>query len=154
MYITLILHSFQKRDVHVLQTYAYDKTVNRATVEKLLDEAFPKCQCSVAQDVQDQSSDIPSESSTQSSITFSTPAPCKGHEVTIPIDELTRSLDMSEESIFTLLCYLELQNDLKLMGTRKDTCILTWNGGQAKLRRLERKYPIIAAAIEFNRNDG
>lgn len=33
---------------------------------------------------------------------------CPGHEVAIPIDETVSQLDVSEETITTLLCYLEL----------------------------------------------
>lgn len=33
---------------------------------------------------------------------------CPGHEVAIPVDETVRALDISEETIATLLCYLEL----------------------------------------------
>ena len=76
------------------------------------------------------------------------------HEVAIPIDEMKRSLDMNEESILTLLCNLELQSYLKLVGTVKDSCILAWDGGQRKLRSLKRKIPVIDAATKFNTNNG
>lgn len=33
---------------------------------------------------------------------------CSGHEVGLPINEIVRQLDITEEMIMTLLCYLEL----------------------------------------------
>lgn len=33
---------------------------------------------------------------------------CLGHEVALPIDETVQVLDITEETISTLLCYLEL----------------------------------------------
>lgn len=33
---------------------------------------------------------------------------CSGHEVGLPIDEMVKTLDITEEMILTFLCYLEL----------------------------------------------
>ena len=119
---------------------------------KLLKKAFPEYQCSAAENVpSDTSSTHPSTN--VSSSTMPVPS-CKDHEVAIPIDEMKWNLDMDEESILTLLCYLELQSYLKLVGTVKDSCTLSWDGGQRKLRSLKRKIPVIAAATKFNTNDG
>ena len=114
----------------------------------LLDEAIPECQCSGHQDTQEQSSDPPI--STQSSLILSLPARCKGHEIAIPINKTTQRLDMYEECISTLLCYLELQSLLKLMGTVNDSCVLTWDGGSIELQSMAESIPAIETAIKFN----
>ena len=111
----------------------------------LLDEAIPECQCSGHQDTHEQSSDSPI-----SSLTLSSPAKCKGHEIAIPIDKTTQRLDMNEECISTLLCYLELRSLLKLMGTVNDSCVLTWDGGSTELQSMAESIPAIETAIKFN----
>ena len=102
-------------------------------MKKLLGKAFPECQCSE-----------------QLQSTLTSPSRCKGHELAIPIEEMTLTLDMNKECVSTLLCYLELKSGLKLIGIVSDSCTVTWDGGPRKLQFLAEKIPAIATAIRLN----
>lgn len=116
------------------------------TVKKLLYKIFPVCQCSKQK--QRSSSTFPTPSSLLSS-----PRICTRHDVTIPIEETTQSLDVFKKCISTLLCYLEQQKCLEVVNlSYDDTCILTWEGGKKQFRALKRKVPVVAKAAELIEN--
>lgn len=79
----------------------------------------------------------------------STPRLCGGHDVAIPIESTVQELDMSEESIATLLCYLELHSSrwLEVLHPLKATCAVKFYGGRAHLRAVAKRIPPIAAAL-------
>ena len=74
---------------------------------------------------------------------------CGGHEVAMVTETLIQELDMREESIATLLCYLELhpRRWLEVLQPVKSTCTVKFYGGHAQLRLVAQKIPPIAAAI-------
>ena len=71
------------------------------------------------------------------------------HEAGVPIFVMTQRLDIKQECIHTLLCYLELNGWLKVIGIVNDTCVFKWNGGASKLRSLMRDVPAIFTANEL-----
>lgn len=77
---------------------------------------------------------------------------CGGHEVAVPIERLVQELDMPEENIATLLCYLELHDNrwLEVLQLIKSTCTIKCYGGYSQLRALAKKIPPIAAAFAYN----
>ena len=77
---------------------------------------------------------------------------CGGHEVALPIERLVQDLDMPEENIATLLCYLELHDNrwLEVLQLIKSTCTIKCYGGYPQLRTLANKIPPIAAAFAYN----
>ena len=77
---------------------------------------------------------------------------CGGHEVAVPTERLVQELDMPEENIATLLCYLELHDKcwLEVLQMVKSTCNIKCYGGYAQLRALAKKIPPIAAAFAYN----
>lgn len=74
---------------------------------------------------------------------------CGGHEVAMVTESLIQELDMREENIATLLCYLELhpQRWLEVLQPVKSTCTVKFYGGHAQLRAVAQKIPPIAAAV-------
>uniref|UniRef100_A0A8C4Q562 DNA 3'-5' helicase n=1 Tax=Eptatretus burgeri TaxID=7764 RepID=A0A8C4Q562_EPTBU len=70
-------------------------------------------------------------------------AVCPGHERALPMEELIQSLDIREEGIETLLCYLELHADvgLQVLHPTYCTCRLQCYGGPQQLRRVSQKLP-------------
>lgn len=74
---------------------------------------------------------------------------CGGHEVAMITESIVEELDLREESIATLLCYLELHplRWLEVLQPVKATCTLKFYGGYAQLRSVAKKIPPIAAAI-------
>ena len=77
---------------------------------------------------------------------------CGGHEVAMTTELLVQELDMREESIATLLCYLELHpcRWLEVLQPVKSTCTVKFYGGYAQLRSVAQKIPPIAAAVSLN----
>ena len=63
-------------------------------------------------------------------------------------------LDLKEECVATLLCYLELQGWLEVRNPVRDTCTLKCYGGHRQLRALARKVPSVAAATARLREKG
>ena len=79
---------------------------------------------------------------------------CAGHEVAVPIESTVQALDVKEECLATLLCYLELRSWLEVMSPVKDTCTLRCYGGPRQLRALARKVPAVAAAVARAKEQG
>lgn len=84
----------------------------------------------------------------------SNPQPPRGREVAIPIESTVLSLDVREECLATLLCYVELQGWLEVSTPVYDTCTLKCYGGARQLRALARKVPAVAAAAARLREKG
>jgi len=76
---------------------------------------------------------------------------CGGHEVAMITESIVQELDLREESIATLLCYLELhpQRWLEVLQPVKSTCTVKFYGGYPQLRAVAQKIPPIAAAISL-----
>lgn len=74
---------------------------------------------------------------------------CGGHPVAMVTDVIVQELDLREESIATLLCYLELHPSrwLEVLQPVKSTCTVKFYGGHAQLREVAQKIPPIAAAV-------
>ena len=80
---------------------------------------------------------------------------CSGHERALPVDHVVQTLDVSEEGITTLFCYMELQGWLEVLPPISDTCVLKCYGGSRQLSALSKKVPAIASALtQLKRNEG
>ena len=58
-------------------------------------------------------------------------------------------MDVREELLESLLCYLELQDWVELLTVTQDTCTLECYGGRAQLERLAEKVTTVHAALEW-----
>ena len=82
--------SFQEnKDKLELRRHIYANGIDRHTIRRLLQKVFVPCSCAKLRESK-------------------ADRKCPGHEVAIPIDDTVAALDISEEKISTLLCYLEL----------------------------------------------
>ncbi|GAB1610974.1 ATP-dependent DNA helicase Q4 [Argonauta hians] len=74
---------------------------------------------------------------------------CKGHEMAVSIEPLVQALDMKEENIATLLCYLELsfQGLVRMLPLTYADCKINCYGGPAQLQAVAKKCPPVAVAI-------
>lgn len=80
---------------------------------------------------------------------------CSGHHVAFSVDEAVQDLDMREESIATLLAYLENIPDAytTLLGTRRSNVTLQCYGGQKQMKMLAMKFlPMTAVFNHIRRN--
>ena len=103
---------------------------------------FPVCQCQEQKQRQESSSleAPPFPDSTPSPPSLSSPRWCADHEVAIPTEETVQSLDIKEECISTLLCYLELHGWLEVMNIINNSCTLKYYGGPRQLRALAQRF--------------
>nr|XP_013800584.1 PREDICTED: ATP-dependent DNA helicase Q4 [Apteryx mantelli mantelli] len=81
---------------------------------------------------------------------------CYKHERAIPIQQTVESLDVREEGIETLLCYLELhpQRWLELLPPTSSSCRVLCYGGPKQLRTAARSSPPIAVFLARERLAG
>ncbi|XP_078609294.1 ATP-dependent DNA helicase Q4-like [Branchiostoma floridae x Branchiostoma japonicum] len=84
------------------------------------------------------------------------PCSCPGHVVAVPVEAAVQALDMTEEGIATLLCYLELHQRkwIEVLQPIRALCTIQFYGGPGLLRQLARTNPIIAAAVAMGRKKG
>ncbi|XP_030644288.1 ATP-dependent DNA helicase Q4 [Chanos chanos] len=81
---------------------------------------------------------------------------CHTHERAIPIQETVDGLDITEEGLETLLCYLELhpQRWVELLHPTLSVCRLACYGGPPQLRRLTKLCPPVAVVLARKRMAG
>ena len=79
---------------------------------------------------------------------------CHGHRLALNIAECVDALDVREELLESLLCYLELQGWVELLTVTQDTCTLKCYGGRAQLERLAEKVTTVHVALEWCRANG
>ena len=81
---------------------------------------------------------------------------CGGHEVAIPIEKAVQQLDMKEEAIETLMCYLELHAKrwVQILKSIRSTCTLKFYGGPAHLHYVAQRVPVVTAAVSHARKRG
>ncbi|XP_022082342.1 ATP-dependent DNA helicase Q4-like [Acanthaster planci] len=81
---------------------------------------------------------------------------CRGHLVAVPIDATVQELDIKEEGISTLLCYLELHPQcwLVTLPPTYATCTIQCYGGPAQLQQIAKACPPVAVAIAKSKQRG
>ncbi|XP_061215353.1 ATP-dependent DNA helicase Q4-like, partial [Neopsephotus bourkii] len=84
------------------------------------------------------------------------PRVCYKHERAIPIQPTVEALDLREEAIETLLCYLELhpQRWLEVLPPTYSMCRLQCYGGPRQLRDVARSSPPVAVVLARERLEG
>jgi len=134
----------QGSDMVELRRHIYSNTVDPYPIKQLVRKAFPKCQCkeiklsSTATPSPPQDGPQCSQSCPESQPLLSRSRWCAGHEVSIPIEATVQALDVKEECLSTLLCYLEFESWVEVMNSVNDTCTLKCYGGLRQLRALAR----------------
>ena len=153
----LCMYTTKGSDIHELRRHAYSNTVDPYTVKQLVRKAFTECQCQARKQLPSaETPPTPPTDSTHHSTpcTLRSPRWCAGHEVAIPIEAMVQSLDVREECVSTLLCYLELKDWLEVLNVVNDSCTLKCYGGARQLRALAQKVPAVAAAAARLREKG
>ncbi|KAL5020858.1 hypothetical protein ScPMuIL_000013 [Solemya velum] len=81
---------------------------------------------------------------------------CPGHERALPIENTVMDLDVKEEGISTLLCYLELHHNawLENMSHVYANCKIQCYGGPAQLQAIAKKCPPVAVAVARAKKEG
>jgi len=95
----LFLDSVRGRDLSELKRHVYANSVDRTTVRKIISKVFRPCKCAR----------IESLKSGKKAVAM----PCTGHEISFSVADTSLDLDLPDENIETLLCYLELDPNRK-----------------------------------------
>ncbi|XP_072601951.1 ATP-dependent DNA helicase Q4 isoform X4 [Vulpes vulpes] len=147
----------QSQDLQELRRHVHADATDFLTMKKLVQRAFPPCTCTCThaprppeqEGARSQEQPVaPSPTEAEQPNSKST-ARCPGHTRALPMRALVEALDMSEEAIETLLCYLELhpQRWLQLLAPTYAHCRLRCPGGPTQLQALARRCPPLAVCL-------
>lgn len=121
-------------DINELQRHIYANGIDRHTIRRFLEKLFniKKIIC-------------------QDPVKFD----CPGHEIAIPINSTVQDLDIKEENLLTLLCYLEIyhQNILEILCPIHTVCSINCYKGYKQLIKIGRNCAPLAVALALNNID-
>ncbi|XP_070078716.1 ATP-dependent DNA helicase Q4 isoform X2 [Equus przewalskii] len=150
----------QGEDLRELRRHVHAKTTDFCAVKKLVQRAFPPCTCSHTQRSPEEEGDHSQERGLARAPVTMCPreaeqpssehtARCPGHKRALPVQPTVQALDMPEEAIETLLCYLELhpQHWLELLAPTYAHCHLRCPGGPTQLQALTHRCPPLAVCL-------
>uniref|UniRef100_A0A8C7PRQ0 DNA 3'-5' helicase n=1 Tax=Oncorhynchus mykiss TaxID=8022 RepID=A0A8C7PRQ0_ONCMY len=173
-------------DLHELRRHIYANTVDYYTVKKIVQKVFPPCRCrQIHQNQQDlarvmldvstfQPLDGEQKHPSESSVPFPqrgeheeeeqtgggddwpTTRVCHTHERAISMQDTVEALDITEEGLETLLCYLELhpQQWVELLHPTLSNCKMVCYNGPHQLRKLTKICPPVAVVLARKRLAG
>ncbi|KAF6100893.1 RecQ like helicase 4 [Phyllostomus discolor] len=132
----------QGEDLRELRRHVHASATDFLAVKKLVQRVFPPCSC--AQRPPEQQGGSREEGPLREQAVR-----CPGHVRALPVQPTVQALDMPEEVIETLLCYLELhpQHWLELLTPTYACCRLRFPGGPTQLQALAGRCPPLAAYL-------
>uniref|UniRef100_A0A3B5PVH0 DNA 3'-5' helicase n=1 Tax=Xiphophorus maculatus TaxID=8083 RepID=A0A3B5PVH0_XIPMA len=146
-------------DLHELRRHIYADTVDYYIIKKLVQRVFPACKCQKMHQKQQELWKV-----TFSLLVFSKTESCDWpeermchtHERVIPIQETVEALDVTEEGVETLLCYLELhpQRFVELLHPTLSVCKVRCYDGPRQLQKITKICPPVAVALARKRMRG
>ncbi|XP_060533000.1 ATP-dependent DNA helicase Q4 [Cylas formicarius] len=112
----------QGRDENELRRHIHANSIDRHVIRKLLSKIFVPCACA---------------------------GTCPKHEVAFSIEETIRALDIPEENVATLLCYLELHEKkyVEVLSPAYTRCRIVSYAGPNQLTRASKDCPPLAMAL-------
>lgn len=116
------------RDLNELRRHIYANSIDRFVLRKLLQRVFIECNCREKGRT------------------------CEGHEVAFKCDETIQTLDIPEENISTLLCYLELHEKkfIKVLAPAYINCKLKSYKGISQINSAALNCPPLAYVCAMN----
>ncbi|ENN79822.1 hypothetical protein YQE_03645, partial [Dendroctonus ponderosae] len=113
------------RDECELRRHIHANSIDRHVIRKLLQRIFLPCACK---------------------------GTCPKHEVAFSVEATVRALDIPEENISTLLCYLELHENkyIELLNPAYTTCKVISYGGPLQIRKAAKDCPPLAMALALH----
>ncbi|XP_075053685.1 ATP-dependent DNA helicase Q4 isoform X3 [Mixophyes fleayi] len=162
------------QDLDELRRHVYGDSVDYFTVKRLVQRVFPKCRCRDIQskrealgrgcevddsemiDFLEHCADQEGQCNTSPVKKKPVERVCHRHERVLPMEETVQALDVREEGIETLLCYLELHplHWLELLHPTLSMCRVTCYSGPQQLRTLAHSCPPVAVALARERLSG
>ncbi|XP_005086063.2 ATP-dependent DNA helicase Q4 isoform X2 [Mesocricetus auratus] len=137
----------QGEDLWELRRHAHADGTDFLAVKKLVQRVFPSCTCTQRPMSKPLLEETKERDSQQTHPALR--QACPGHTRAFPVQSTVQALDMTEEAIETLLCYLELhpRRWLKLLPCTYAHCHLRCPGGSAQLQALAHRCPPLAACL-------
>ncbi|TKC44305.1 hypothetical protein EI555_001751 [Monodon monoceros] len=148
----------QGEDLWELRRHVHANVIDFLAVKRLVQRVFPPCAC--ARQPPEQQGDESQEGHLARVLVATSPQDadhpslehttrCPGHKRALPVQPTVQALDLPEEAIETLLCYLELhpQRWLKLLAPTYACCHLRCPGGPTQLQALARRCPPLAVCL-------
>ncbi|XP_055933732.1 ATP-dependent DNA helicase Q4-like [Argiope bruennichi] len=134
-------------DIWEQQRHIYSNSIDRHTLRKLLKRIFVSCKCPPEKRIDD-SVQINDDSKHHNI--------CRKHEVAFPINETVQELDVKQENVSTLLCYLELHPKqwIEILSPTYAVCSIRCYGGSKQMHSIALKNPAIATAIALDVQNG
>lgn len=117
------------KDLSELSRHCCAKTIDRYIIKKFLRKVFVTCDCA---------EDSPNT------------APCKGHFTSINIDDVTQELDVKQEGLETLLCYLEIEGLIDVYLPAETHCTIFFYGGPSQMIKTAKRVHAVALALKMN----
>uniref|UniRef100_A0A8C6S3Z8 DNA 3'-5' helicase n=1 Tax=Neogobius melanostomus TaxID=47308 RepID=A0A8C6S3Z8_9GOBI len=160
-------------DLHELRRHIYADTVDYYTVKRLVQKVFPACKCKQIHQKQqllmkpqgaggssdpENKAKEDTEMEKDDTVTFEWPKErvCHTHERAIPVEQTVETLDITEEGVETLLCYLELhpQRFVELLHPTMSQCKIGCYNGPRQLQKLTKICPPVAVVLARRRMAG
>uniref|UniRef100_W8BWT9 ATP-dependent DNA helicase Q4 n=1 Tax=Ceratitis capitata TaxID=7213 RepID=W8BWT9_CERCA len=127
-----------------LRRHIYSNSIDRHVIRKLLLHVFVPCACAKKEtsEAQYQKLQIQGGSNINSRI-------CPGHEIGFSVERTVEALDIPEENISTLLCYLELDDrwNINVLSNAYTMAKIISYGGAKYLKHAAKECPPLAMAI-------
>uniref|UniRef100_A0A674I1W7 DNA 3'-5' helicase n=1 Tax=Terrapene triunguis TaxID=2587831 RepID=A0A674I1W7_9SAUR len=164
-------------DLHELRRHIYADTVDFFTIKKLVQKVFPRCKCLELHRKQQDLKELSvvslqggevldaemmelmgagEEQACRDDGMSGQQRVCYKHERAISVQQTVESLDIREEGIETLLCYLELHPQcwVELLHPTFSSCRVVCYGGPQQLRATAQSSPPIAVCLAQERLAG
>ncbi|XP_030409824.1 ATP-dependent DNA helicase Q4 isoform X1 [Gopherus evgoodei] len=157
-------------DLHELRRHIYADTVDFFTIKKLVQKVFPRCKClelhRKQQDLNRGGEVLDAEmmelmraseeQACRDDRMSGQQRVCYKHERAIPMQQTVESLDIREEGIETLLCYLELHPQcwVEMLHPTFSSCRVVCYGGPQQLRATAQSSPPVAVCLARERLAG
>ncbi|XP_058032506.1 ATP-dependent DNA helicase Q4 isoform X2 [Ahaetulla prasina] len=155
-------------DLHELRRHIYADMVDFFTIKRLVQTVFPGCKC---QELHQKQQELNKGSEVEdaemlTALEGSSEKPpdleqehsriCYKHERAVPIQPTVEALDLREEGIETLLCYLELHpcHWVELLHPTLSSCRVSCYKGPQQLRTVSRRCPPLAVCLAQQRLKG
>ncbi|XP_039429803.1 ATP-dependent DNA helicase Q4 [Culex pipiens pallens] len=162
-------------DRNELRRHIYANSIDRHVIRKLLQKIFVPCACAsnfknkefseehrkeieALKDISwtDDFNDSMGESPTIAKPKVRQQRTCPGHEVCFSIESTVQQLDIPEENIATLMCYLELHEEryIQVLSRAYTMCKVSSYAGSRALRTAAKDCPPLAMAIALDLKRG
>lgn len=144
-----------------MRRHIYANSIDRFCIRKLLEKIFIPCACKKADPPGDNT--LESDLEAVQNINWNDDEDCRetkkrscrGHEVAFSVDQTISELDIPEENISTLLCYLELhdQRFVKTLSKAYTRCKVFSYGGPKSLKYDHSSHSLFLSLIKLRETD-